>query len=104
MSPAELVATLPDDQREEAAQLVAEITGYLCRRWGLHAGTELGWRVSPRFSGGVLVTAHHPDAQPGDDTGSTPITPACSGVYDRRGPLAALRLWVGLLRDDGGAP
>lgn len=93
MSPAELVATLPDDQREEAAQLVAEITGYLCRRWGLHAGTELGWRVSPRFTGGVLVTAHHPDAQPGDDTGS-------SGVYDRRGVLAALRLWVGLLRDE----
>ena len=42
MSPAELVATLPDDQREEAAQLVAEITGYLCRRWGLHAGGVLG--------------------------------------------------------------
>ena len=93
MTPSELVATLPGDDRGEAAQHVAEITGYLCRRWGLDAGTELGWRVSPRFEGGVLLTAHHPDAQPGDDTGS-------SGVYDRRGVLAALRLWVGLLRDE----
>jgi hypothetical protein len=96
VSPAELVATLPEDQRDEGAALVAEITAHLCRRWGLHAGTELGWRVSPRFTGGVLVTAHHPDAQPGDDTGS-------SGLYDRRGPLVALRLWVGFVRDEGGA-
>ena len=100
MSPAELVATLPEDQRDEGAALVAEITAHLCRRWDLHAGTELGWRVSPRFTGGVLVTAHHPDAQPGDDTGSSGL---CSGLYDRRGPLAALRLWVGLVRDEGGA-
>ena len=97
MSPAELVAPLPEDQRDEGAALVAEITAHLCWRWGLPAGTELGWRVSPRFTGGVLVTAHHPDAQPGDATGS-------SGLYDRRGPLAALRLWGWLLRDEGGAP
>lgn len=92
----DLIATLPEADRAESAQLVAEITGYLCRRWGLAAGTGLGWRVSPRFPGGVLVTAHHPDAVGDEFDGS-------AGVYDRRGTIAALRLWVGLVRDEGGA-
>lgn len=96
MTPQELVATLPEDQRAEAAQHVAEITGYLCRRWGLAASTELGWQIIPRFSGGVSVVAFHPDAVCGDDDGS-------AGLYDRRGTLAALRLWAGLVRDEGGA-
>lgn len=93
MTPAELVATLPEDQREEAAQHVAEIASYLCRRWYLDASAVLVWEIVPRFSGGVSVVAHHPDALDGDDDGS-------AGLYDRRGALAALRLWVGLVRDE----
>lgn len=96
MSPAELVATLPEDQRDEGTALVAEITGYLCRRWYLDASAVLVWEIIPRFSGGVSLVAHHPDALDGDDDGS-------AGIYDRRGVLAALRLWVGLVRDEGGA-
>ena len=96
MTPAELVATLPEHERAEAAQHVAEITAYLCRRWALPRGTELGWEIVPRFSGGVSVVAFHPDADPRDDDGS-------AGLYDRRGALAAMRLWVGLVRDEGGA-
>ena len=98
MSADDLIATLPEADRAEAAQLVAEITGYLCRRWGLAAGTSLGWQIIPRFRGGVSVVAFHPDAVGGDEFDGS------AGVYDRRGTIAALRLWVGLVRDEGGAP